>query len=228
MKRRLLISTIVALGLTATTFTEEGTTAARYRSGRMPELPVLVVGGGEVLLEVSVSRDGSVLAVTPLRETAPFTGILAGVVKSWRFDPAQETAPAQGGERPSRLAVDSRMLVAGVFRAPVVLGPTRGEAIKEGAAPSGQIPFPLNLDAPPFPPTARDGGVIMLEGELNRDGRLVATTPVVSMVPFDDAARDAMKTWQFRPGRLPVMPAATYVYAVFGFPTPIGIGPAPK
>ena len=54
-------------------------------------IPVLsvAVGGGEVLLEVSVSSEGSVIEVKPLRSTASFDELMIGVVRGWQFAPAE-------------------------------------------------------------------------------------------------------------------------------------------
>jgi hypothetical protein len=61
-----------------------------YRSGALPILPVTAVGGGEVLLDVTVSARGIVTAVTPLRATAPFTELFAEAVGGWTFRPAKD------------------------------------------------------------------------------------------------------------------------------------------
>jgi hypothetical protein len=228
MKLGTLSAIAFALAITTSVFAQEDPTAAQYRGGRVPELPVRAVGGGEVLLEVTVGRDGSVLAITRLRETAPFAEILENVVANWRFKPAEEVPPSNGRERPSRIPIDSRVLVAAVFRAPALNGPTHGEPIKDVAPSTGQIPYPITIVTPPFPPQAASSGVVLIEGELDRDGKVVASTTLLSVPPFDDAARNALEAWQFRPGRVPNAPKTTYVYAVFGFPIPIGIGPAPK
>jgi hypothetical protein len=228
MMLRTLTGTAIALAMTVSVFAQDQPTAARYRSGRVPELPVLAVGGGEVLLEVTVGRDGSVVAIKRLRETAPFAEILENVVANWRFKPAEDVPPSSGRERPSPIPIDSRVLVAGVFRAPALNGPTHGEPVKDVAPSSGQIPYPITIVTPPFPPQAASSGVVLVEGELDRDGKVVGSTPLPSVPPFDDAARNALEAWEFRAGRVPSAPKTTYVYAVFGFASPVGIGPSPK
>ena len=58
-----------ALGIVVST--QEVFSPARYRAGAAPGLPTMVVGGGQVILELAVNRDGRVTAVTPLRTTPP-------------------------------------------------------------------------------------------------------------------------------------------------------------
>lgn len=79
---------------------------ARYRSGPLPALPAMVLGGGEVFLEVAVDRAGLVIAIAPLRSTVPFTSLMIDAVNQWVFVPAEEpsdkgkvTASSQSARR---------------------------------------------------------------------------------------------------------------------------------
>ena len=196
----------------------QGYSPARYQSGPLPTLPATAVGGGEVLLEITVAPSGQVTAVTPLRATPPFTELVVAAVRGWRFAPATQSAPA------SPRAVESTVLVAGVFRPPALTGPTLGTSPKDLAAPSMLTPFPLKLVMPPFPPMASASGVVLVEGNVDASGNVTATTVIRSAPPFDGAAQAALRQWRFRPARAGDTPRATRVYALFGFPVPVGIG----
>jgi hypothetical protein len=65
------------------------------------------VGGGEVLLEVSVDKTGAVTAMKPLRETATFTERMTQTVKTWRFEPALADIPASR-RKPGGPATEAR------------------------------------------------------------------------------------------------------------------------
>src|SRR5262245_12208172 len=68
---------------------------ALFQSGSVPTLPVMSgdVGGGEVLLEVTVDRTGAITAIKPLRETATFTERMVQSVRTWRFKPSERDIP---------------------------------------------------------------------------------------------------------------------------------------
>ena len=126
---------------------------ARYRSGELPPISFQAVGPGEVLLELSVSDNGLVRSVKTLRATPPFTAALATAASRWQFNPAEEElAPAAG--RPAnpkpRKPVESKMLVAGIFRAPSINTPTLGELPTDTGIASEETPFPVTIVTPPI------------------------------------------------------------------------------
>jgi TonB family protein len=190
----------------------------------LPALPANVVGGGEVILEVTVGAGGQVTAVTPLRATPPFTELTTAAVRGWRFTPATDIAPARPGEPASRVAVESRVLVAAVFRPPALSGPTLGELPKDLATASARTPYPLTMVMPPFPPMASASGVVLLEANVDGRGEVTASTVIRSAPPFDGAAQAALSQWKFRPAQAGGAARVTRVYALFGFPVPVGIG----
>ncbi len=100
-------SYLVACAAAIVVAAPEGRVPARYRSGPLPQIPLHAVGGGEVILEVSVTRGGIVSEITAARSSPPFTDVMTAAVRGWRFQPAEDT-----------VAVDSRVLVAAVFRPP--------------------------------------------------------------------------------------------------------------
>jgi TonB family protein len=199
---------------------QPGYSPARYQTGTMPALPAMVVGGGEVMLEVTVSRTGDVIAVAPLRTTPPFTDLVAAAVRGWRFTPAEQQI-AHEGERPSQTTVDSKILVAAVIRPPSIHAPTFGESPKDVATASEAIAVPLVMSVPPFPPSAAWPGVVLVEVRMDDNGGVSDATVLRSAPPFDDAARAVIKTWKFRPARVREKLASTFVYVLFGFPTPV-------
>ena len=97
--------------------------SARLRAGAaVPLAPTMVLGGGEVLLDVTIGTDGGVSHIETLRSTPPYTELMAGYVQGWRFD------PAKGSVRGVLQTVNGHVLVAAVFRPPDIYnGPSRGE-----------------------------------------------------------------------------------------------------
>jgi TonB family protein len=199
---------------------------ARYRAGTVPDVPISAVGGGQVFVEVSVNAEGRVTGTTPLRVTPPFTDVVVDAVRSWEFHPAIEnieSKPEQPRERGTLVA--SKVLVAAVFRPPVLFGPTLGESPHDIAWPSDATPFPVNTTLPSYPPTARDSGVVLLEVHVELDGSVSDVSISHSAPPFDDVARAAVRQWRFRPGRVRETPVSTLAYVMFGFAVPVGSPP---
>lgn len=201
-------------------------TPALYQSGSIPTLSVMSVevGGGEVLLEVSVDKTGAVTAIKPLRETATFTERMTQAVKTWRFEPAMADIPAArrkpGG--PTTEAVDTRILVAGVFRRPAVIGITLGEPIKDVATASADIPYPTSVVTPPYPPGTMAPGVVLVEVKVDTNGGVTDAKLRVPSPGYDSAALNTARQWKFKPAKPGGTSAASVAYIVFGFPTPKG------
>src|SRR5262245_21304838 len=151
--RLVAVALMCALGVVVSA--QEAYRPAVYRSGGLPSMPATAVGGGQVILEVSLDRGGFVRVVDVLRTTSPFTAPVVDAVRGWRFVPAEERLPAtQPGEPETRVAIDSRVLVIAVFRPPAVIGPTLGESPKDIARPSAETAFPLSITMPSFPTLA--------------------------------------------------------------------------
>jgi TonB family protein len=215
----LIMATALVVGVRADT-------PAVYQSGTIPTLSVMSVevGGGEVLLEVSVDKTGAVTAMTPLRETATFTERMTQSVKTWRFQPSEADIPASrrkpGG--PTTEAVDTKVLVAGVFRRPSVIGVTLGEPIKDVATASTDIPYPTSIVTPPYPPGTMAPGVVLVEVKVDASGNVTDAKIRVPSPGYDSAALNTARQWKFRPAKIAGGNAASVAYIVFGFPTPKG------
>lgn len=197
---------------------------AMFMSGSVPVLPVLSIeiGGGEVLLEVTVDPTGAVAGVKPLRATATFTSRMTESVKTWHFKPAEtpiESALRKPGG-PAARPVESRVLVAGVFRPPALMGPTFGEPVKDVAAASSDVPFPTSIVTPPFPPMVVNPGVALVEVNVDENGSVTDAKVRVPAPGFDSAAVDAARQWKFRPARPGGVSSPAVAYIVFGFPVP--------
>ena len=201
---------------------------ARYRDGALPQIPVQALGGGEVLLELTVSSSGAVNAVRALRATPPFTDTLAQAVRKWRFVPAEEgteSEPGRPGEPALRRVVDSKVLVAGLFRPPTLNTPTLGELPTDLASASDETPFPVATVMPAYPPLARDSGIVLVEVHVDPRGDVVDAKAIRSAPPFDEPAIDAARRWKFRPARLHGRSVDTLAYIVFAFRQPVTVLP---
>jgi TonB family protein len=214
---------VVALAAVMTTGAD---TPALYKSGSIPTLSVMSVevGGGEVLLEVTVGPTGAVTNIKTLRETATFTERMIQAVKTWTFTPSEVEIPAArrkaGG--PTTEAVETKVLVAGVFRRPSVIGITLGEPIKDVATASADIPYPTSLVTPTYPPGTMSPGVVLVEVQVDARGGVSSAKIRVPSPGFDSAAVSTAQQWKFRPARPGGANASSVAYIVFGFPVPKG------
>lgn len=204
---------------------QQGFMPAAFQVGPIPQLSVLSVevGGGEVMLEVTVGPGGNVIGSKPLRTTASFTERIQSTTDNWRFTPAEAMIPIAerkpGG--PLTRPIESKVLVAGIFRPPTFFTPTAGEPVTEVANPSDEIPYPLSITRPLFPPTALNAGVVLVEARVSGSGAVIGAVVKVSAPGFDDAALDAAKQWRFRPARVGGFFVPSLAYIVFGFPMPV-------
>ena len=218
---------LIAFGVLLAASQEAAFTPARLRDGRAPSIPVNAIGGGEVRVELDVSSEGVVTRATPLRGTPPFTDLVTTAVRDWRFFPARKVVKADGeraGTPVSRVAVPSTVLVVGVFRPPALNNPTLGEAPKDLASGSDAAPFPIAATLPPYPPQAFGGGVVLLEVHVGALGAVEDVGVIRSAPPFDEAARDTVRQWRFRPAKVEGIPVGSLVYVIAGFRTPVTAG----
>jgi outer membrane biosynthesis protein TonB len=222
--RPLLLAAIAVF--TVALSAQESFSPAQHQTGTASPLPAMAVGGGQVLLQLTVGANGRVTEVKPLRTTPPFTEMLTQAVREWRFRPAEngDSSNRAGDTRSgSRGAVESKVLVAGFFRPPALNMPTLGEAPTEGASASDEIAFPLTMVPPAFSPLAIRGGVVLLEARVGVGGTAADIKVLQSAAPFDEAARSALSDWIFRPARIHGSYAPTFVYVVLGFaPNSVG------
>jgi periplasmic protein TonB len=196
---------------------------AKYRGGALPPLPPLtVVGGGEVMLELDVTSVGAVRAAKALRATAPYTDSLIAATKTWQFAPAEvEIEPPPPPGRPRFKAMDSTVLVAAVFTAPALSGPTLGELPRDVGTEADSTPFPFATAPPVFPPRARDAGMVMIETTIDLSGQPTENHVLLSSAGFDEAALTALRQWRFRPARVGGSSTPTLAYVVMGFRLPV-------
>jgi TonB family protein len=210
-----VLSGAVSAAFVAAAVQDRFVPAARYRDGDVPQIPLQAVGGGEVLLELAVGGSGNVTAVRPLQTTSLFTEAMTDVVSGWQFVPAEDEGKP----------VDSKVLVAGLFRPPSINTPTLGEVPKDVAAPSPETAFPTLTVMPPYPPLALDSGVALVEVQVDPTGEVTDAQIVRSAPPFDPIALDSARQWKFRAARVKGVAASTYAYIVFGFRQPVTNAP---
>jgi TonB family protein len=152
-----------------------------------------------------------------LRSTPPFTQMILEAIARWRFTPAQAVHP-DGPSGP----VESSVLVAAVYRPPILFnGPTVGELPKDVATGTANAAYPISVVAPPYPPRALTSSVVLFEVLVDETGRIRNARAIGSDPGFDNAARDALLQWQFRPSTYRGRPAPSTAYVVFGFSSPV-------
>jgi TonB family protein len=196
---------------------------ARRLSGPVPALPVGMLAGGEVFLEVTTDFDGRVAGVRTLRSTPPLLDSVTRAVRAWRFEPSlrlveNTTATIKFGFKMARVG---KVFVGAIVRPPVLVGPTLGTVPTDTDAPDPETPFPVSVSTPAFPPAAFAAGAVLVEAEVDVDGSVAEACVLVPSPPFDEPALDAARRFRFRPSRIEGQPARAYAYLIFGFPLPI-------
>jgi TonB family protein len=198
-------------------------TPPKLVDAQVPATPTGAVGGGQVLLDVAVGETGSVTGMAVLRQTPPFTEAAQAAVQGWRFEPARAKVRPKAGEPvpDEPQPVPSRVLVAVVYRAPALMGPTLGQVPADTGTPSDDIVFPTSVVTPVYPPAARMAGTVLVQVKVDERGRVVEATVQRSAPGFDSAALEAARAWTFRAARVDGAPQATVAFLVFAFQQPI-------
>ena len=180
-----------------------------------------IAGGGEVLIEAIVDRTGTLTRPMIVRGTPPYTNMVLEAVASWRFEPASVVGP-DGVETPVEMPIS----IGALYRPPILMNaPTIGEPVREWSKPSADIAYPISMEMPNYPPTARDGGVVLLEVALNEAGTITETRGIASTGGFESASREALMKWRFRGGSYRARPVPTTAYVLFGFRSPVVSSP---
>jgi TonB family protein len=196
---------------------------AQLLSGAVPELPVVMLSGGQVFLELVVDLDGRVAGIKVLRASPPLTMLVTTVVGSWRFEPSRRTI--ESVTESVRFAVAtpriSRVFVGAVFRSPTTSAPTLGREPAEGDPADPETPVPTAIATPPYPLSAFAGGVVLTEVRVETDGRVSDVCVLESTPPFDTAAMEAARRFRFRPAVVDGRAVPSFAYLLFGFPAPI-------
>jgi TonB family protein len=196
---------------------------ARLVTGGVAPIPLAVLGGGEVFLEITIDLEGRVAGVKTLRSTPPLTGLVADAVRTWQFEPSQKavqytTDMLHFFVKTTRV---STVLVGAVFRPPSINAPTLGRLPMEVGTSAVETAFPAVVKMPALPLNAFGAGVVLVEVHVDADGTVSDTCILESSPPFDGPALDAARQFRFRPARVEGAAVPSYVYLLFGFPLPI-------
>jgi outer membrane biosynthesis protein TonB len=192
-------------------------TAPRWLGGGLPTQNPMVVGGGEVILELEIDARGGVAQVRQVRDTPPFGEAMTSAVKSWRFAPA--TSTGAGGST----ALAGSALVVALFRPPALYGgTTSGTPPQNRGAPSPRLPRVETMNLPAYPPNALGEGLVLVEIEMTRAAEARGYRVRSPASGFDSAALDAVRTWRFAAPAEPANVTGYFVYAVLGFRSPVG------
>jgi len=222
---RLMLMGILAMVVpqgSSTIAAQAGFVSARYVGGGLPVVPVLVVSGGQVFLEVLVAADGGVDSIRTLRITPPFTDAVTAAVGGWRFRPATAAAPSSTGQAaaPTR-PVAAPVFVAAMFTPPVLIGPTLGQPPQDVLSASDEVPMPTVATPAAYPPRALGDGTVLVEVTIDGAGALTDAEVKFSSPAFDAAAIAAARTWSFRPARRRGSAVTTHAYLIFAFRQPV-------
>jgi TonB family protein len=196
---------------------------AQFLSGSLPPLPVVMLSGGQVFLELVVDVDGRVAGVRTLRSSPTLTTLVTTSARTWRFEPSLRSVDrvASAVRFSARTPRVSRVFVGAIFGPPSLSGRTHGGTVSEGDAPDPETPLPIEVVTPAFPLDAFGGGVVLIEVQVETDGRVSNACVLESAPPFDGLALDAARRFRFRPAVVEGRPVPAFAYLLFGFPPPI-------
>jgi hypothetical protein len=206
----------VMLGARIDVVAGQHATAPRLREGRIPTQMPEALGGGEVILEVTVDTRGTVTRVDRVRVTPPYADLVANSAAEWRFEPA--TVEFEG----RLVGIEAPVLVVALFRPPLFYsGPAPGVPPEIRGAASAGLPRLQSLVMPVYPPTATGNGFVLVEIEMSGRAEPRSYRIVGPASGFDAAALDAVRAWRFGTPLAAHAPDPLFVYAVVGFRAPL-------
>ena len=208
------VATVASVPVTP--FAQSSYEPATFVGGGVPSLPPLAIGGGEVLVALTIAASGAVDDAAVIPSTPPFTDAVVDAALGWRFAPAVD-ADTEGNVGP----VESKILVAALFRPPTVYGgPARGGGTQETGVAPPEVPYISTLTQAAFPSGALFDAVVLLELQIADDGAVTAAMVASSGGIFDQFALDAVRTWRFQPASRNGTPVPATVVALVGFRQP--------
>ena len=197
----------LALVLAAMLPQSGGFEAAQFNSGGFGAIPHGTRVAGVVGVELTVDETGRVTNIVTLKALEPFSTMITEAVSAWRFEPA-----TFDGE-----PIESRVLVAGLFRPPMLLFPNPGPPSGLDAQPSDEIPFPTGLEVPNYPPRSAGDATVIVEVAIDQNGNIAEAKALTEASVFTDSALQAARGWSFRPGLYRNRGVATRAYLIFAF-----------
>ena len=182
----------------------------RFLSGETPEQPPLASAGGLTIIELDVAASGIVTDAIVLDEAAPFTGVIQKAAVLWRFRPAEIDGAA----------IQSKALVVGVFRPPMLMG--AGLPKPKSVRPASEgVPYPIATAMPEYPPNALYEGVAVVEVAIDTGGAVVEAKMLSPEEGYDEVALEAAGGFRFRAARYEGRSVESFAIIFFGFRQPL-------
>ena len=174
----------------------------------LPSGPVWIQG----LLVADISAAGEVTKTTIIHAPGPIGPAMASAVAGWPF-----AAAIEDGAR-----VGAPVLVAAIVRPPSFPDLVGFGAAMEGSSRVPRdVPAPIDVQAPAYPPLAVGNGVVVIEISVDADGKSAMVVPLTPASGFDAAAIEAARQWTFRPAERNGVNVPGCVYVMFGFVSPV-------
>lgn len=182
----------------------------RFLSGETPDQPPLASAGGLTILELDIAASGIVTEAIVLDEAAPFTEVIRRAAVLWKFRPAEiDGAPIQ-----------SKALIVGVFRPPMLMGAGLPEPRSVRPASEG-IPYPITTAMPEYPPNALYEGVAVVEVAIDTRGAVVEAKMLSPEQGYDEVALEAAGAFRFRAAQYEGRGVESFAIIFFGFRQPL-------
>jgi len=202
---------MIAAGLLALLSVAAPAELPRLGSAGASTPPQSVVGGGFAALVLTVEA-GRVVATRPLQGGGPWLALLEGDVAGWRFEPAD---------------ADGRVLAAGLYRPPQLYPDVEPSAGPEPSGADQDLPFPVRVRQPAYPPDAVGSAAVVVEVLVAEDGAVAQRRVVGPQARFDEEALSAAGEWRFRPARRGDSAVPARACLVFAFRGPVVPPPRP-
>jgi len=184
----------------------------RLRGGSVEPVQIMTVAAGAVMLDLTVSERGDITNTRVVNDVAPFTDLTRNSISSWQFEPATD----------NRVRTDSRVVVIGLYRPPVMLFPRPQFPDPPPPDDDDAIPFPTEVAVPPYPPNRIGSATVLVEVDVDERGTVTAATVLSPETGFDEPATSTAQQWRFRPAQESGRAVRSRVYMIMSFREPQG------
>lgn len=184
----------------------------KLQGGAVKAVRLMTPTAGMVLVDLAVSERGMVTNARVVKDVAPYGDLTKESITSWRFDPG----------RVNRVATDSRVLVIGLYRPPMLLFPLPELPDLPSMDEDDAIPFPVEIAVPPYPPNRIGSASVLVEIDVDERGQVSSVTTLSPETGFDDSAESTARAWKFRPAMEGGAPVRSRAYMIVSFRQPVG------
>jgi len=217
MKRGLVISFFLLIGLSRPTFAQQTYKPPEVASAGDVYVPYQVVVDGLFVLDVFLDGDGTIEKIDALRDPGAMIGAARTSVRGWKFRPASK----DGKVAPSRMTVSFLYRPPNYGNAGVVPPKRFSPVFPSDQSDSHYVPVGvLKFAYPEYPVNSVASGSVVVQVTVDGSGDLKGVDFLHGMENFNNFVSAALKQWRFQAATLNGKPITSKTVIAFAFQPP--------